>query len=62
MNGGDGIFLLLGAGLLVDAGNTVTENHGFGLNCSGSEASFQGSLVLSPANTAGGVSGTCSGF
>jgi len=62
----DGIAVSTGSavffGTPVGTPATVTGNGGFGLNCAGSESSFSGDTSGIALNTAGQISGTCTGF
>lgn len=62
-NGGDGIRLIFGSGLFVQANVVVSGNGGFGLQCTDGESSVVNTQLLSlSGNGLGGVSGTCTGF
>lgn len=61
----NGILLDVGSGLLLPDGSTTVENnHGFGLQCGGTESSFVGTTSGISNNNNGGVqvSPSCTGF
>jgi hypothetical protein len=63
-NGSDGIRLLFGSGLSVQGGTSVVAGRaGWGLQCSNGESSvLNTSLLALSGNTAGNISGGCTGF
>jgi hypothetical protein len=65
-NAGDGIFLDTGSAAEISSSGgglaSVDGNGRFGLNCSGSEASFVGDTSGIGPNTNGAINETCTGF
>lgn len=62
-NPGNGILLSQGASLVLqDPAVAVTGNTLFGLQCEGTESSYAGNPIGISGNTAGDVSGNCTGF
>lgn len=61
-NAGAGVYVENGSAVDFRGVSTITENSGYGLNCTGTEASFSGVTTGITGNQSGDIAPTCTGF